>query len=280
MWAQHEDQHRRMATTSLPHNPGAPAAATVVNSQPQRGGPPQVFVHKACCAATMIPPEYVRNYLNDPFVFPDAWPCSGCQKPIPTSELYWEGSQTSLLEYGRQLRIQYIQEKGLNPADFEWGPSGPMRRAVARPANVGGALATFALIGTVVVVGGLMLGVGIYVFASVMPDNSASNNAMPAPNSPPPVVTSNFNNPPMPSAPPMPSSMPFRPSPSTSPPSFSTAPGSPWGPGGNPHDAARRQIDEARRQHEEMMRQHDERMQQMQRDMQRRQDEMRSRFGP
>lgn len=299
--AAHEEQHRRLATVgvptgvasstplAIPHGPTIQPTLTAPQVAPYRGGTPQVFVHKACSSATMIPPEYVRNYLHDPFVFPDAWPCSGCQRPVATSELFWEGTQTTLLEYGRQLRIEYIQEKGLNPADFDWGPTGPMRRAVVRKSDIGGMLATTALVGGVVLVGCVMLGVGVYLFASVMPDGDANTATptvvtQPAGNNgstvaaPPPPVASNG---PAPYTPPaIPSPMIPSP-PSFEPPSF-RPPTSSLGPGGtyDPRADINRQLEESRQRSEQMRRESEERMREIQDRMRRRSEELRSRFGP
>ncbi len=123
-WAVHEMQHRSQPQTLLPgHGRAGPAAAPQAAAKA-----PRVYHHPRCGHATALPEAAVYAQVQDPFCASDQAYCSGCKGYISTSELFWEGSSESLLSYDRRQKAEYIRAHALNPNDFVWDSTGPVRR--------------------------------------------------------------------------------------------------------------------------------------------------------
>lgn len=167
-WAVHEMQHRgQPQMLSAGHGRTGPSAAI-----PQAAGKaPRIYHHPRCGHATALPDAAVYAQLQDPFCSSDQAYCSGCKGYVSTSELFWEGTSESLLSYDRRQKAEYIRAHALNPNDFVWDSTGPVRRK--SQSNWG------AIVG--VCVGGLalvfLLGVGLMIALVV---RSHRNAAVPA----------------------------------------------------------------------------------------------------
>jgi hypothetical protein len=164
-WAAHLQQHQRLRPDGQMHD-----HVTVAPQQRYQGslqGQPQWYVHARCGSTTGMPEEIIRSYLADPFLYNDQSFCTGCQRYVPTHELFWQGTSQSLADYTKQLRIDYISRNQLSPSDFDWGPSGPVRRKASRSKGLVIALAGMGLVGALLFVGCM----GVLIFAGLADRN-------------------------------------------------------------------------------------------------------------
>ena len=68
-------------------------------------GVPTVYVHRKCGAATGMPEEIVRSYLQNPYLYmADATFCTGCGKHVPFRQCEWMETGENLREYMDELR--------------------------------------------------------------------------------------------------------------------------------------------------------------------------------
>jgi hypothetical protein len=122
-WAVHEMQHR--GQPQMPPQQGRTGPSAV----PQAAGKaPRIYHHPRCGHATALPEAAVYAQLQDPFCSTDQAYCSGCKGYVASSELFWEGTSESLLSYDRRQKAEYIRAHALNPNDFVWDSTGPVRR--------------------------------------------------------------------------------------------------------------------------------------------------------
>jgi hypothetical protein len=167
-WAVHEMQHR--GQPQMPPQQGRTGPSAV----PQAAGKaPRIYHHPRCGHATALPEAAVYAQLQDPFCSTDQAYCSGCKGYVASSELFWEGTSESLLSYDRRQKAEYIRAHALNPNDFVWDSTGPVRRK--SQSNWG------AIVG--VCVGGLalvfLLGVGLVIALVVRSHRNAAAAARP-----------------------------------------------------------------------------------------------------
>lgn len=70
-------------------------------------GVPQVYVHVKCGAATGMPEEIIRSYLQNPYLYlADATFCTGCGVHVPMRECKWTLTGEDLQTYTDRLRAQ------------------------------------------------------------------------------------------------------------------------------------------------------------------------------
>ena len=166
-WAVHEMQHR-----SQPAFP--PRHGQTSQPMPQAAKAPRIYHHPRCGHATALPDAAVYAQLQDPFSTSDQAYCSGCKGYVSTSEVFWEGSSESLLSYDRRQKADYIRAHALNPNEFVWDSTGPVRRK--SQSNVG------VIIG--LCVGGLalvfLLGIGLVIALAVRSARNAAAARQPA----------------------------------------------------------------------------------------------------
>lgn len=125
-WAVHEMQHRGpMQAAPTAHAHSGPAALPI---QQAAAKAPRIYHHPRCGHATALPDAAVYAQLQDPFRSSDQGYCSGCKGYVHTSELFWEGTSESVLATDRRQKAEYIRAHGLNPSDFVWDATGPVRR--------------------------------------------------------------------------------------------------------------------------------------------------------
>ena len=68
-------------------------------------GVPRVYVHGRCGAATGMPEEIIRTYLQNPFMYmADATFCTGCGKHVPFRDCEWSETGENLQTYMDDLR--------------------------------------------------------------------------------------------------------------------------------------------------------------------------------
>lgn len=171
---------------------------------------PRWYVHSRCGAVTGMPDEVIRSYLADPFLYNNTSFCTGCGTYVPESELYWQGTNQSLADYSRQLRIDHIQRNGLNPSDFDWGPNGPTRRSTMGSLSRGLLTCIVGAVGLVLFIGCcgtlFLFAAQIQAEAEVKPPAAEQVRTLRVPPPPPPVVAHeppkfNFEPPTVPPAP-------------------------------------------------------------------------------
>ncbi|HZL90558.1 MAG TPA: hypothetical protein VFB96_19480 [Pirellulaceae bacterium] len=125
-WAVHEMQHRGpMQAAPLVQGHSGPAALPI---QQAAAKAPRIYHHPRCGHATALPDAAVYAQLQDPFRSSDQAYCSGCKGYVHNSELFWEGTSESLLASDRRQKAEYIRAHALNPNDFVWDATGPVRR--------------------------------------------------------------------------------------------------------------------------------------------------------
>jgi hypothetical protein len=115
-----------------------------------------------------LPEAAVYAQFQDPFCSSDQAYCSGCKGYVSTSEVFWEGTSESLLSYDRRQKAEYIRAHALNPNDFVWDATGPVRRKSNSNAGV------FIGLGVGAVALVFLLGVGLVIALAV---RSARNAA-------------------------------------------------------------------------------------------------------
>ena len=70
-------------------------------------GVPQVYVHQKCGAATGMPEEIIRSYLQNPYLYlADKTFCTGCGKHVWNRECEWTETGENLQEYMDRLRAE------------------------------------------------------------------------------------------------------------------------------------------------------------------------------
>ncbi len=121
---------------------------------------PKWYVHPKCGGVTGMPEEIIRSYVTDPFLYNETSFCTGCHNYVSTGELYWQETNESLQSASYRRKAEFIQKNCLNPADFVWDASGPIRRKSRGGGGVGliavlaiGGVAALFLIGVVAVAG-------------------------------------------------------------------------------------------------------------------------------
>lgn len=68
-------------------------------------GVPQVYVHRRCGAATGMPEEIIRSYLENPYLYlADRTFCTGCGRHVPFRECVWTETGEDLQTYTDRLR--------------------------------------------------------------------------------------------------------------------------------------------------------------------------------
>lgn len=195
-WAAHEMQHRgpvHPATMARSHS--SPPSPQI---QQAAAKAPRIYHHPRCGHATALSDEAVYAQLQDPFRSSDQAYCSGCKGYVATTELFWEGSSESLLSTDRRRKAEHIRTHALNPNDFVWDSTGPVRRKT--PANWG-VIAAVGVAGGMALV--LLLGVGLAITLAISSRrNAAARNNRVAPAVPvvaplgqPPVVNQPFGQP-------------------------------------------------------------------------------------
>jgi hypothetical protein len=117
---------------------------------------PQVYEHKSCGGMTQMPEEVIRSYLADPFLYNDSSFCTGCNRYVPTQELFWMETGESVFRYTQNLRRDYLIKQGMPPQEIRYSANGTVLKPKKANSNVGCILA--AVLGTV-----LMLGAGSLV---------------------------------------------------------------------------------------------------------------------
>lgn len=152
----HEAQHTRLLpdgqmTEHVTVRPEERFAGSIVRE-------PQWYIHPRCGGVTGMPEEIIRSYIADPFLYNDSSFCTGCNTYVPTSELYWQETNESLLAASYRRKAEFIKQHHLNPDDFVWDSQGPVRRK-SRGGGWGvavvaiGALAALFLLGFVFLFG-------------------------------------------------------------------------------------------------------------------------------
>ena len=170
-WAVHEMQHRSQPQYAAHQRTGPQTAA-----MPQAAKAPRIYHHPRCGHATALPEAAVYAQLQDPFCSSDQAYCSGCKGYVSTSELFWEGTSESLLSNDRRQKAEYIRAHALNPNDFVWDSTGPVRRK--SKSNVG--MVVGIGVGALALV--FLLGVGLVIALAVRSArNAASRNSKPRP---------------------------------------------------------------------------------------------------
>ncbi|HUE71602.1 MAG TPA: hypothetical protein VMP01_12020 [Pirellulaceae bacterium] len=169
-WAVHEMQHRgqpQMLTAG--HGRAGPSAAIGQAA----GKAPRIYHHPRCGHATALPDAAVYAHLQDPFCSSDQAYCSGCKGYVSTGELFWEGTSESLLSYDRRQKAEYIRAHALNPNDFVWDSTGPVRR---KSQSNWGAIVGLGIGGLALV---CLLGVGLVIALAVRSHRNAAAAARP-----------------------------------------------------------------------------------------------------
>lgn len=83
---------------------------------------PKVYRHQQCGAATEMPEEIIRSYLQDPYLYgADATFCCGCGKHVPFRECNWVETGEDLQTYTDKLRAAKPE---MRP---NWFPAGNLR---------------------------------------------------------------------------------------------------------------------------------------------------------
>jgi hypothetical protein len=165
-WAVHELQHRgAMQSATGAHAHSGPAA---LPTQQAAAKAPRIYHHPRCGHATALPDAAVYAQLQDPFRSSDQAYCSGCQGYVQTSELFWEGTSESLLASDRRQKAEYIRAHGLNPSDFVWDSTGPVRR---KSQTNWGMIVGLGIGGVALV---FLLGVGLVIALAVSSIRSAA----------------------------------------------------------------------------------------------------------
>ncbi|MFN0021736.1 MAG: hypothetical protein ACKVP0_26105 [Pirellulaceae bacterium] len=121
---------------------------------------PKWYVHPRCGGVTGMPEEIIRSYMTDPFLYNESSFCTGCHNYVSTAELYWQETNESLQASSYRRKAEFIQKNCLNPTDFVWDASGPVRRKSQGGGGVGlvavlaiGGVAALFLVGFVVLLG-------------------------------------------------------------------------------------------------------------------------------
>jgi hypothetical protein len=159
IWHSHLDSHTRL----LPD--GQMQDHVTVRPEERFAGSiahePQWYVHPKCGEVTGMPDEIVRSYLADPFLYNDTSFCTGCGTYVPTSELFWQETNESLLAADRRRKWEFVKRHQLDPSDFVWDAHGPVMRKSRGGGAAGwglaiaaiGGVAAVVLVGFVVVLG-------------------------------------------------------------------------------------------------------------------------------
>lgn len=70
-------------------------------------GVPRAYAHRKCGAATGMPEEIIRSYLQNPWLYlADATFCTGCGKHVPFRECEWMETGEDLQTYMDRLRAE------------------------------------------------------------------------------------------------------------------------------------------------------------------------------
>lgn len=192
-WAVHEMQHRgQPPKPPLRQAHSGPASLPLQQAVAKA---PRIYHHPRCGHATALPEAAVYAQIQDPFCGGDLAYCSGCKGYINTSELFWEGTSESLLSSDRRQKAEYIRSHALDPGDFVWDATGPVRRKSKSNWGmiVGVGIGGMALL--------FLLGVGLVITLVVYSHRSAAaRRAQFAPRVQPPFVQQEaaFPRPPMP----------------------------------------------------------------------------------
>lgn len=117
---------------------------------------PRTYVHPKCGSVTAIPDELLHSFARDPFLYNETSFCTGCGTYVSTGELFWQGTNESLLAAGYRQRAEFIQKNGLRAEDFVWDAQGPSRR---KASSSGGWMVPLVALGGVAAL--LLVGVGL-----------------------------------------------------------------------------------------------------------------------
>jgi hypothetical protein len=273
----HLGQHGPQAAARLPVQmmPAPPAAGPSVapgvpnipGYQPMpmhvQAGPVRHYYHPQCGGSTAMPPHAMHQMSADPFAFGDKVTCAHCGKQVAEAEIFWSDSGQSLADYRQELKNNYVYSNKLNPEDFEWDASGPVRRKSRGKAGLALAVGGIAAVAGMLVVGGIAVAAVVALLAkndSPPAPRPAVGVSAPAPNYSGAAQPRTYTPPPVYTAPSYPAT------PSYTPPSYPSGMQS-------PEDIMTRH----RRESEQRMKESRERMEQMQRDMKRRMDDLQKR---
>ena len=106
-------------------------------AQGDLAGVPKVYVHRKCGAATGMPEEIIRSYLQNPYLYSaDATFCCGCGKHVPFRECVWTETGEDLQSYTDKLRA----------AKPEMKPKGCLAALVFFGVGLSGAATVLALV--------------------------------------------------------------------------------------------------------------------------------------
>jgi hypothetical protein len=149
---------------------------------------PKWYVHPKCGGVTGMPEEIIRSYMVDPFLYNDSSFCTGCHTYVPTGELFWQETNESLLGASYRRKAEFIKNNNLNPDDFLWNASGPVRRKNRGGGGAGWGLAAVFVVGglAALFLFGVVLVVGVHSFRQAArrqpppPANAAMPNFQPA----------------------------------------------------------------------------------------------------
>jgi len=125
---------------------------------------PQDYEHQACGGVTRMPEEVIRSYLADPFLYNDHSFCTGCNRYVPTQELFWIETGEQVFRYNQNLRRDYLLKQGVPPQEIRYAANGTVLKPKKSGSSAGCIVAAILSVVLLLGAGGIVAVAGLFWF--------------------------------------------------------------------------------------------------------------------